>query len=43
MSTQLLIDGSHKDQVQVALVEDQKLEILNLSQNQKNILKAIYI
>ena len=33
MSTQLLIDGSHKDQVQVALVEDQKIKDFEFESN----------
>ena len=44
MSTQLLIDGSHKDQVQVALVEDQKIRDFEFESKSKRHLKGnIYL
>lgn len=44
MSTQLLIDGSHKDQVQVALVEDQKIKDFEFESKSKKHLKGnIYL
>ncbi len=44
MSTQLLIDGSHKDQVQVALVEDQKIRDFEFESKSKKHLKGnIYL
>jgi ribonuclease E len=44
MSTQLLIDGSHKDQVQVALVEDQKIKDFEFESKSKRHLKGnIYL
>ena len=44
MSTQLLIDGSHKDQVQVALVENQKIEDFEFESKSKKYLKGnIYL
>ena len=44
MSTQLLIDGSHKDQVQVALIEDQKIKDFEFESKSKKHLKGnIYL
>jgi ribonuclease E len=44
MSTQLFIDGSHKDQVQVALVEDQKIKDFEFESKSKKHLKGnIYL
>ncbi len=44
MSAQLLIDGSHKDQVQVALVEDQKIRDFEFESKSKKHLKGnIYL
>ncbi len=44
MSTQLLIDGSHKDQVQVALVEDQRIKDFEFESKSKKHLKGnIYL
>jgi len=44
MSTQLLIDGSHKDQVQVTLVEDQKIRDFEFESKSKKHLKGnIYL
>ncbi len=40
MSTQLLIDGSHRDQVQVAIVEDQKIEDFEFESKSKKHLKG---
>ncbi len=44
MSTQLFIDGSHKDQIQVALVEDQKIKDFEFESKSKKHLKGnIYL
>ena len=44
MPTQLLIDGSHKDQVQVALVEDQQIKDFEFESKSKKHLKGnIYL
>ena len=44
MSSQLLIDGSHKDQTQVALIEDQKLIDFEYESKSKKHLKGnIYL
>ena len=44
MSTQLLIDGSHKNQVQVALIEDEKIRDFEFESKSKKHLKGnIYL